>query len=107
MKQNVKKRSKQKTTSQKKVLDWYNKIEHAKINYTCECRRCNNIKTRWSDVGRTCADDINADADDCKFQINGLDRPYYEYTNWDKCYEYSTDVEYKYVPWLPAWWEKN
>lgn len=98
----------------KAILDGFeNVVQCQSVEYTCEwcgeSRETYVFRQRGYPLGRTCLDNIDADlGQECKFQANALTREYHrKYTNWDKCYEYTTQLELEFVPWLPGWWDRK
>lgn len=110
--QQVKKEARRKKV-QEIIHTFKHHLQPVKVDYTCE--RCGEsrvtfvLRQRSYAVGRTCLDNIDADyGDKCQFTENILKRDYHiKYTNFDMCYEYTSDYELKHIPWLPTWWNKK
>ena len=60
-------------------------------------------------VARTCLTNINNKyAATCKAQAAKLKTDNYrKYTNYDMCYEYTSEWELQFIPWIPKWWENQ
>ena len=95
------------------VMDFCRNVEPRKILFHCEL--CSRKQSMWTlrqrngKYGRFCRDIIDDDKAKLCESDNApeLHREFHrKYTNWDQCYEFTSEWELQYMVWLPGWFNK-